>query len=109
MICNKCGEEIMDEAVICPKCGCYTENYNPQVEVKNENSVSSLKKVAKVFMIIGTILMGLYIIPLAWTIPMLINFNCKLETNEKISVGFKVCVLLFVSTIAGILLLCDKD
>lgn len=24
MFCQKCGEEIMDEAVICPKCGCET-------------------------------------------------------------------------------------
>lgn len=26
MFCSKCGKEIMDEAVICPNCGCYTEN-----------------------------------------------------------------------------------
>ena len=24
MYCRKCGEEILDEAVICPKCGCET-------------------------------------------------------------------------------------
>ena len=24
MFCSKCGEEILDEAVICPKCGCKT-------------------------------------------------------------------------------------
>ena len=31
--------------------------------------------------------------------------------NEKkpVSVGFKVCTLLFVSLIAGILMLCDSD
>lgn len=27
MYCTKCGEEINDEAVICPKCGCPTLNY----------------------------------------------------------------------------------
>ena len=26
MFCRKCGEEINDEAVICPKCGCETGN-----------------------------------------------------------------------------------
>lgn len=25
MFCRKCGEEISDEAVICPKCGCEVE------------------------------------------------------------------------------------
>lgn len=24
--CSKCGNELMDEAVICPKCGCATES-----------------------------------------------------------------------------------
>ncbi len=27
MFCSKCGKEIMDEAVICPNCGCPTNNY----------------------------------------------------------------------------------
>ena len=26
MYCAKCGAEIMDEAVVCPKCGCATKN-----------------------------------------------------------------------------------
>lgn len=26
MYCQKCGEEILDEAVVCPKCGCETGN-----------------------------------------------------------------------------------
>ena len=28
--CSKCGKEIMDEAVICPNCGCATGNYAPK-------------------------------------------------------------------------------
>ena len=27
--CSKCGKEIMDEAVICPECGCAQENNVP--------------------------------------------------------------------------------
>ncbi|MBQ7309533.1 MAG: zinc ribbon domain-containing protein [Clostridia bacterium] len=27
MFCSKCGKEIMDEAVVCPYCGCVTTNY----------------------------------------------------------------------------------
>ena len=28
MYCKKCGKEINDEAVICPYCGCATDNMN---------------------------------------------------------------------------------
>lgn len=28
MFCQKCGNEIEDSAVVCPKCGCPTENNN---------------------------------------------------------------------------------
>ena len=44
MFCSKCGNEIMDEAVICVKCGCYTHNNQPAVTntkaSSNTNSVS---------------------------------------------------------------------
>ena len=33
--CSKCGKEIMDEAVVCPNCGCAQET------VKNANDSSS--------------------------------------------------------------------
>ena len=33
MFCKKCGAEIMDEAVICPKCGCETKNRNEKLPV----------------------------------------------------------------------------
>ena len=29
MFCKKCGKELFDEAVICPQCGCATENSAP--------------------------------------------------------------------------------
>lgn len=38
MFCSKCGNEINDEAVICPNCGCPTQNYNkPQEPVVQPN------------------------------------------------------------------------
>ena len=40
MFCSKCGKEIMDEAVICPNCGCATNNYN-QSSSTSINSVYS--------------------------------------------------------------------
>lgn len=40
MYCKKCGEEINDEAVICPKCGCETDAKQTQktVEIDEEKT-----------------------------------------------------------------------
>ena len=62
-----------------------------------------------VFMIIGTVFMGFSIIPLAWCLPMTIIYNRKIKNGEVVGTGFKVCSLLFVNTIAGILMLCDNN
>lgn len=71
--------------------------------------VSGLATAAKILMIISTVVMGLYIIPLAWCIPMTVSYNKKLKNNLPVSTGFKICTLLFVNTISGILMLCDKE
>ena len=33
MFCKKCGEQIHDEAVVCPKCGCSVEEKKVPVEI----------------------------------------------------------------------------
>ena len=104
MFCSKCGSEIMDEAIICPKCGCATNSY-PNFNTKKPSELST---VAMVFMIISTVLLGLYLIPLAWCLPMTIIYTKKVKNGEEIGIGFKVCSLIFVSQIAGILMLCDS-
>ena len=117
MYCSKCGAEILDEAVICPKCGCYTNNQvaPPQnttskpVSQPNNQTSSGLKIATKVFMIIGCVFSGFWLLPLAWTIPMTLNYCQKIKTGEKLSTGFKICSLLFVNLIAGILMLCDEQ
>ncbi len=109
MYCSKCGNEIMEEAVICPKCGCATgKQFDRRENVQRENK-STLSTIAKVFMILGTVIMGLYLIPLAWCIPMTVSYCKKIKSGEPISTAFKVCSLLFVSLIGGILMLCDNN
>jgi len=70
---------------------------------------TTLQTVALVFMILGCIATGWCLIPLIWTVPMTVSYNRKTKNGEPISVGFKVCALLFVNLIAGILMLCDSE
>ena len=72
---------------------------------------SGVTTAAKVFMIIGTVLMAIstYLIGLAWCIPMCIYYFNRVKDGQPIGTGFKVCSLLFVSLLGGILMLCDKD
>ena len=52
--CSKCGKQIMDEAVICPGCGCAVEGAtNPVVAANNaQGESSSLATSAIVFAIL---------------------------------------------------------
>lgn len=115
MYCSKCGNEVLDEAVVCPKCGCLinetiTINNGSGVrKYNNSDEISSTKRTAKAFMLLGCIVSVFGLIPLLWTIPMYCSYCRKIETVERVSTGFKICCLLFVNTIAGIIMLCDKD
>ena len=48
-------------------------------------------------------------VPLFWCIPMTVSLSKKLKNNQPISVGFKVCTLIFVNIVSGIVLLCRKE
>ena len=102
--CSNCGNELLDEAVVCVKCGSLTENYE-KTEEKEESS--TLVTATKVLMIISTVIIGFYILPLAWCIPMTVSYFNKIKNKKPIETGFKVCTLIFVSTISGILMLVD--
>lgn len=102
--CTQCGAEILDEAVICVKCGCATESTTAK------QTSGEIKTIAKIFMLIGCISSAFcFLFPLCWTIPMTMKYRKACEDNEPVSTGFKVCSLIFVSSVAGILMLCDND
>ena len=108
--CTHCGKELLDEAVICPGCGCRVEDTEPKKEsFIEEDDKKILHLIIKIFMIIGCIASGWALIPLLWTIPMTSRVFKKLNDKEPMSVGFKVCVLLFVNIVAGIMLLCIDE
>lgn len=128
--CPICGKELEEDANFCPACGNPTKINNKTQN--NENSVKAMRPplqgvgVIMAFMIISCIIsfgsiityIGLEnyaamaflgILPLLWKIPMTISFFNSANNFQKISTAFKVCVLLFVSSISGIILLCNKD
>lgn len=110
--CSHCGNEIMDEAVICPKCGCPVSSNQTVVtpnKVVKDDSSQIMKTIAKIFMVIGCISTGWVLIPLAWTLPMTISYFKKVDNGEKCTTGFKICSLIFVNLIAGILMLVDPE
>ncbi len=102
--CQKCGKEIMDEAVICPGCGCSIVK-----EKKGSSGNDGLAVASKIFLILGCVAQGWLLLPLAWCLPIAISICNKMKNNEPVGVGLKVCALLFVNLIGGILLLCRSD
>ena len=150
--CTHCGAEMLDEAVLCVKCGCAVDDKYVVVKQKKEekkprSKPTVLEIIAFVLMIVeaastvfiplfsipfftGTILtikfngveiddatvifvftviiLILTIVRLAYVIPMTIVYRRKTLKLQDVSVAFKVCTLIFVNLVAGILMLCDK-
>lgn len=100
--CRYCGNELLDEAIICSKCGCKSQLFNNNDEVNNNNGITIL---IKVFLIISCILTGWIFIPLLWKIPMTVHYFNSIEDNKKVGLAYEILTLIFVSRIAGILLL----
>ena len=103
--CSNCGSEVGEDATFCASCGAKIKTNQTQ----DNQSYDTLGLVAFVFMILACVYMGFALFPLIWCIPMTIYVHNKLKAGEPISIGFKICTLLFVSLIAGILLLCRQE
>lgn len=126
--CSHCGEQIMSEAVICPKCGCMVRDVSLMESYKSYKQPNGLQTAAKVLMIINCVLGGLlwlwlllligsgsliYVIIVGvlfgLSIDMTIKYFKLTEEEKEIKTSFKLVTLIFVSLIAGILMLCDKE
>ena len=68
-----------------------------------------MKTAAFIFCLLGTIAAGWCVIPLLWCIPMTVHVYKARNYETTLSTGFKICTLLFLSLVGGILLLCDND
>lgn len=110
--CPTCGKQLIDEAVFCTGCGCAVPgNAVPgqQVQAQVQPGNDTLAVVAKIFLIIGCVIQGWAIIPLIWMIPITLSIFKKLKRGEPIGTGLKICALLFVSLLSGVLLLCRSE
>lgn len=107
--CSKCGKEIMDEAVICPGCGCAVAQERNEEKKDLKRGDDGLAVASKIFLILGCISQGWMLLPLAWCLPITISACGKMKRGEPVGTGLKVCSLLFVSLVGGILLLCRSD
>lgn len=52
---------------------------------------------------------AIFLIPLLWIVPMTKAYTRKVKNGERVSIGFKVCTLLFCGVLAGIFMLCDTE
>ena len=116
--CTNCGSPISETAKFCGNCGVPAAGQTGEAERVYEPPYyengprrrdDGMVTVIKVFLILSCIGLGMFLIPLAWCIPMTVSIFRKLNSGEPIDTGLKVCTLLFVNLIAGILLLCMED
>ena len=67
--------------------------------------VSEIKFLAGVYLILALV----SLIHMILGICMTVNYQTKTSGDGNVGVGFKVCTLIFVNTVAGILMLCDNN
>lgn len=133
--CRNCGSKLDEDAKYCPNCGKEVESTNTTCNysgdnfsgnINNKKSWTGIKTASFIFMLVGIVftistIVTWFIsengtnfrfsfpIALIWQIPMTIYYYRCVTNKIKTSTGFKVRTLIFVSLIAGILMLCDKD
>lgn len=92
--CQKCGKELVDEAVICVNCGCSTETQPAQPAVVNADAPN-----------IGMAILGFFI-PLAGLIIYLVNKDTKPLMAKSAGKGALIGVIVSVvfSIIYGVVL-----
>ncbi len=128
--CTNCGSPVAEGAKFCENCGARLAAqagpaaqtaptaqaaqaeervFEPPYYDRAPRQDDAMATVVKVFLILGCITFGWAVIPLAWCIPITVSIFRKLNNGEPIGVGLKVCAMLFVNLIAGILLLCMPE
>lgn len=69
-------------------------------------TIERLLQVVKIGCIIGSVFC---LVPLAWVLPMRKKIVNAINNGTTLTTGFKVCTLLFVNLVVGILLFCSSE
>lgn len=112
MYCKTCGYSVNDDDSYCPNCGTPLKSSYSRDTARSDydgETRRTLGTIALVFAIISCVAFGFALFPLAWMIPMTVYMSRKLNAREPMSIAFKVCTLIFLNTVSGILLLCMND
>ena len=137
--CPVCGKELDEDMNFCPVCGTVLKaplSHDEQSNFIESATTDTPTEVMRppiqgvgtimCFMVISCIITGIMmfvyaglnnyaamfmmgILPLFWKIPMTVHFYSSANNFKKLSTTFKVCTLLFLSGISGLMLLCNKD
>jgi len=114
--CTKCGAKMPSSFSICTNCGKFFEKENTNTTNQTKYDFTSTKPnkhvyqiIIFIFMIISTIYLATFIIPLFWCIPMTITYWNKIQKNEKVNITFKICSLIFMGIIPGLLMLFEDE
>ena len=113
--CIYCGSQLDDDAQFCTNCGkpvnaaqaqAQAQKQAAQVAQQKDNQV--MKVFISVLLIISCVVQGIFTfgIALSWCIPMTVTIRKRMREGVPVGVAMSVCTLIFVNTIAGILLLC---
>ncbi len=133
--CEHCGAELNEDSVVCIKCGRSVKHET--AKNNSNNTLLTVAKVFMIISCVASptigilyslflllmsvattmlpmialviLLLIIFCLPLAWTIPMTVSVSRKIKENEPIGMTLKICTLIFVNLIAGILLLCVND
>ena len=98
---------LMEASAIVAKGTLEGSNYENMIQTFESAGYSAAQMVDMVSTMLRTIAV-ISLIPLAWQIPMTVHVFKARARGTAIGTAFKVCTLLFVSLISGILLLVDK-
>lgn len=136
--CQNCGKEVEDGVDYCPRCGVFVKGqFDSSSLVKDAKARKSNEGINKaiiilmdivtigylvvsiiyaLFIFFGTKNLGaalivflIMLIPLSWIVPMNVHIKNVINANETFGILFKICVLLFANTPAGILLLVRNE
>lgn len=88
---------------------------NPYLEMNfndiplDQMTSTEIAQFAEILRIIMIVIGVCCLIPLCWTIPMSIKIFKAMKEGTVLKTGFKICTLIFVNLITGIVLLCSSD